>query len=189
MRDPGYSGAGDYRAYTSILGDVSGVIEAARRSVAQSVGRGFSLANLSQVKEHYLLWPPERIRQTLSEESRIRPTPKERRAIFQTSPGESSTGPTESHINDPREHWVRNGENPPVGLILCAQKDQTVTHYAMHGLPNKVMAAEYRTAPPDEESLAAEITRTRDLLAARHRHEATSIARRKPASRRGRTRE
>ncbi len=104
--------------------------------------------------------------------------------MFQTSSGESAAGPTESHINYARARWVRNGENPPVGLILCAQKHQTVAHY---GLPNKVMAAEYGTALLDEESLAAEITCTRDRLAARHRHEPTSIARRKPASRRGRT--
>ncbi len=37
-----------------------------------------------------------------------------------------------------------NNENPPVGLILCARKDEVVARYALEGVPNKVMAAEIR---------------------------------------------
>ena len=59
------------------------------------------------------------------------------------------------------------GENPPVGLILCAQKDHAVARYALEGLPNKVLAAEYRTALPDEKTLAAEIDKTRRMLEGR----------------------
>ena len=49
-------------------------------------------------------------------------------------------------------------------MILCAQKDEAVARYALDGLPNKVMAAEYRTTLPDEELLASEIERTRTML-------------------------
>jgi len=63
-----------------------------------------------------------------------------------------------------REHWTHPGESPPVGLILCAQKDHAVAHYALERLPNKVLAAEYRTALPDEETLVAEIEKTRRML-------------------------
>lgn len=52
------------------------------------------------------------------------------------------------------------GENPPVGLILCAEKDSAVAHYALEGLPNKVLAAEYRTVLPKEPILVAEIKKT-----------------------------
>lgn len=51
-----------------------------------------------------------------------------------------------------------------VGLILCARKDEAVAHYALDGLSNKVMAAEYRTALPKEDELAAEITRVQTIL-------------------------
>ena len=41
-------------------------------------------------------------------------------------------------------------------LILCAQRDAVaVAHYALVGLPKRVLAAEYRTALPDKEVLAA----------------------------------
>ncbi len=73
------------------------------------------------------------------------------------------------YLNYAREHWVHEGENPPVGLILCAQKDVAVARYALEGLPNKVMAAEYRMALPDEKELAAEIERTQALMEDRKR--------------------
>jgi hypothetical protein len=63
-----------------------------------------------------------------------------------------------------REHWTRPGENPPVGLILCAEHGAGLAKYALEGLPNKVLAAQYSTALPSEETLAAELERTRKIL-------------------------
>ena len=47
-----------------------------------------------------------------------------------------------------------------VGLILCATKDEAVAKYALEGLPNKVMAAAYKTALPAERTLVAELEKT-----------------------------
>ena len=79
----------------------------------------------------------------------------------------ADAGQMHLYLNYAREHWVHEGENPPVGLILCAHKDEAIARYALEGLPNKVMAAEYRTTLPDEELLASEIDRTREALSAR----------------------
>lgn len=79
----------------------------------------------------------------------------------------ADAGQMHLYLNYAREHWTNEGENPPVGLILCAQRDAAVAHYALEGLPNKVLAAEYRTALPDEETLAAEVERTRKVLEGR----------------------
>lgn len=79
----------------------------------------------------------------------------------------SDAGQMHLYLNYAREHWTHSDENPPVGLILCAQKDHAVAHYALEGLPNKVLAAEYRTALPDEKTLAAEIDKTRRMLEGR----------------------
>lgn len=68
------------------------------------------------------------------------------------------------YLNYAREHCTNPGENPPVGLIRCTQKDAAVAKYALEGLPNKVLAAEYRTALPDEKLLEAEVEKTRKLL-------------------------
>lgn len=73
------------------------------------------------------------------------------------------------YLNYVREHWTREGENPPVGLILCARKDNSVAHYALEGLPNKVLAAEYRTVLPNAEKIAAELTKARLALETRRK--------------------
>ena len=65
------------------------------------------------------------------------------------------------YLNYAREHWMKPGENPPVGLILSEAR------YALEGLPNKVLAAEYQTVLPDEKLLAKELAKTRLELEAR----------------------
>jgi len=76
----------------------------------------------------------------------------------------ADAGQMHLYLNYAREHWTRTDESPPVGLILCAEKDAAVARYALDGLPNKVVAAEYRTALPDERLIAAELERTRRAL-------------------------
>ncbi len=65
------------------------------------------------------------------------------------------------YLNYAREHWMKAAENPPVGLILCAEKGASEVHYALDKLPNKVLAAEYRTTLSDEQIIAAELDRSR----------------------------
>lgn len=79
----------------------------------------------------------------------------------------ADAGQMNLYCNYAREHWTHEDENPPVGLILCSQKDEAVARYSLEGLSNKVMAAEYRTTLPDEELLAAEIDRTRQEIRVR----------------------
>lgn len=79
----------------------------------------------------------------------------------------ADAGQMHLYLNYAREHWVLPDENPPVGLILCAQKDAAVARYALEGLPNKVLAAQYKLALPSVEIIADEINRTRKMLESR----------------------
>ncbi len=63
-----------------------------------------------------------------------------------------------------RHHWTRTDENPPVGLILRAEHRAGVARYAQKGISSTILAAEYRTALPSEETLATELERRRKLL-------------------------
>lgn len=76
----------------------------------------------------------------------------------------ADAGQMHLYLNYALEHWTLPDENPPVGLILCARKDSAVAHYALEGLPNKVLASEYRTALPDEALIAAELDSVRRAL-------------------------
>ena len=79
----------------------------------------------------------------------------------------ADAGQMHLYLNYAREHWMKPGENPPVGLILCAEKGAAEAHYALEGLPNKVLAAEYQMVLPDEKLLADELDKTRRELDAR----------------------
>ena len=81
--------------------------------------------------------------------------------------GYADAGQMHLYLNYAREHWMKPGENPPVGLILCAEKGAAEAHYALEGQPNKVLAAEYQTVLPDERLLAEELDKTRRELEAR----------------------
>ena len=76
----------------------------------------------------------------------------------------ADSGQMHMYLNYAREHWTNPEENPPVGLIICAQKDHALAHYALENLPNKVLAAEYKMILPDEKALVAEIDKTRVIL-------------------------
>lgn len=79
----------------------------------------------------------------------------------------ADAGQMHMYLNYAREHWMKPGENPPVGLILCTSKGSAEAHYALENLPNKVLAAEYQTVLPDEAFLANELERSRLELEAR----------------------
>ena len=79
----------------------------------------------------------------------------------------ADAGQMHMYLNYAREHWTHEGENPPVGLILCSQKDEAIARYALDGLPNKILATEYSTVLPDEQLIADEIEKTRQQLEGR----------------------
>jgi predicted nuclease of restriction endonuclease-like (RecB) superfamily len=76
----------------------------------------------------------------------------------------ADAGQMHLYLNYAREHWTKPGENPPVGLILCAEKGAAEAHYALDNLPNKILAAEYQTVLPNEKLIAEELERSRREL-------------------------
>ncbi|HHF9082025.1 TPA: YhcG family protein [Escherichia coli] len=79
----------------------------------------------------------------------------------------ADVGQMHLYCNYAKEHWTFSDENPPVGLILCADKGHALARYALEGLPTKVMAANYRTVLPDAELLQKELESTRRMLESR----------------------
>jgi hypothetical protein len=83
----------------------------------------------------------------------------------------ADAGQMRLYLNYAEENWKHPDENPPVGIILCARKTRNVVKYALDNLPNKIMAAEYKTVLPAEDEIAEEIERTRRMLELRdNRH-------------------
>ncbi|EMX2225437.1 DUF1016 family protein [Escherichia coli] len=76
----------------------------------------------------------------------------------------SDAGQMNMYLNYAKEHWTLPDENPPIGLVLCAEKGVGEAHYALAGLPNTVLASEYKMQLPDEKRLADELVRTQAVL-------------------------
>ena len=80
----------------------------------------------------------------------------------------ADVGQMHMYCNYAKENWTLPDENPPVGLILCADKGHALARYALDGLPNKIMAANYKTVLPDAEVLQKELEKTRLMLENNH---------------------
>jgi predicted nuclease of restriction endonuclease-like (RecB) superfamily len=59
---------------------------------------------------------------------------------------------------------TRPDENPPVGLILCAEKNDAVVRYTLGQSARSIFASRYQLHLPTEEELALELRRERQLL-------------------------
>jgi predicted nuclease of restriction endonuclease-like (RecB) superfamily len=79
----------------------------------------------------------------------------------------ADAGQINLYLNYAKEHMGLPGENDPVGLILCSEKDDAVVHYAMGGIQAKVFASRYLTQLPSPEVLRQEILKTKHALEAR----------------------
>jgi hypothetical protein len=56
---------------------------------------------------------------------------------------------------------LKRGEddNPTIGVILCAKKDETIAKYSVLSENNQLFASKYRFLLPTEEELTAELER------------------------------
>jgi len=57
------------------------------------------------------------------------------------------------YLNYFMENEKAEDENNPIGLILCAKKDEVFAKYVLGGLSNKVFASKYKLALPSEREL------------------------------------
>ncbi len=76
----------------------------------------------------------------------------------------ADVGQMHLYCNFAKANWMLPGENPPVGLILCAHKGASLARYALDGLPNKIMAGEYKTLLPQAAVIEAELDKARREL-------------------------
>lgn len=81
----------------------------------------------------------------------------------------ADVGQMNLYLNYAKEHWTHSDENFPIGLILCAEHDDAVAHYALGGLTNKVFASRYKLQLPDPKMLAHELEAERRRLEQRLR--------------------
>jgi predicted nuclease of restriction endonuclease-like (RecB) superfamily len=67
------------------------------------------------------------------------------------TPGDA--GQMNFYLNYYRENIMTQEDNPPIGLILCTDRDETRVKYATSGLDNKLYISKYLTQLPSADTL------------------------------------
>ncbi len=65
----------------------------------------------------------------------------------------ADAGQMNLYLNYYRENEMTEGDNLPVGIILCAEKNHALVHYATGNLPQPVFVSKYLVNLPSEEEL------------------------------------
>lgn len=69
------------------------------------------------------------------------------------------------YLNYWKDQMMADGDQPPVGLLLCADKDSTRVKYSTAGLPHDLFVSRYLVALPKPETLEALLEQDRALIA------------------------
>jgi hypothetical protein len=80
-------------------------------------------------------------------------------------------GQMDSYVRMFDGKYLTEGDNPTIGLILCAKKNETVARYSVLNESKQLFASKYMLYLPTEEELQRELERDRLLIEARQRLE------------------
>ncbi len=62
-------------------------------------------------------------------------------------------GQLNTYVSWYRQNMMIEGDNPPVGILLCTRKDQTLVEYALAGMDNNLFVSKYRLELPSKEEM------------------------------------
>jgi hypothetical protein len=66
-------------------------------------------------------------------------------------------GQMQMYVNYYTRERMTEGDNPPVGIVLCADKSETLVRYTLPEDNNQIYASRYMLYLPSEERLRLEI--------------------------------
>ena len=69
-------------------------------------------------------------------------------------------GQMNMYLNYFKTEICQPDDNPPIGIVLGAKKDELLMEYAMDGISNQLFAARYQLYLPNKEELQAQLTLT-----------------------------
>lgn len=62
-------------------------------------------------------------------------------------------GQLNSYLSYYQKHEMTQGDSKPIGLLLCAEKNETLVEYALSGINNQLFVSKYQLALPDKDEL------------------------------------
>lgn len=73
-------------------------------------------------------------------------------------------GQMQMYVNYYTRELMEPGDNPPIGIVLCADKSDTLVRYTLPLDNKQIYASKYMLYLPKEEDLRNEINKQRELL-------------------------
>ena len=73
-------------------------------------------------------------------------------------------GQMQMYVNYYTRELMNEGDNPPIGIVLCADKSDAVVKYTLPENNTQIFASKYMLYLPTEEELKKEIARERELI-------------------------
>jgi predicted nuclease of restriction endonuclease-like (RecB) superfamily len=77
-------------------------------------------------------------------------------------------GQMQMYVNYYQRELTAPDENPPIGIVLCADKSEAVVRYALPEGNKQIFASRYKLHLPTEQELAAELQRERQEIELTH---------------------
>jgi len=68
------------------------------------------------------------------------------------------------YLNYFKDIEMNQGDNPPIGILLCTDKGESTVKYATAGIKNHLFVSRYKTVLPTEEELRKEIEKENKFL-------------------------
>lgn len=75
-----------------------------------------------------------------------------------------SLGQLNTYVNWYRNNMMEAGDNPPVGLLLCTEKNHALVEYALAGMDSRLFVSKYQLELPDPERIRQYIEEQRKEL-------------------------
>lgn len=69
-----------------------------------------------------------------------------------------NVGQLNTYVSWYRANEMREGDNPPIGILLCTGKDSTLVEYALAGMDNNLFVSQYMLELPSEDEMQAFLT-------------------------------
>ncbi|ATV06195.1 PDDEXK nuclease domain-containing protein [Fusobacterium vincentii] len=73
-------------------------------------------------------------------------------------------GQMQMYVHYFEEEMMNEGDNPPIGIVLCADKSDSIVKYTLSKNETQVFASKYKAYLPSEEELLSEIRKEYNML-------------------------
>ena len=73
-------------------------------------------------------------------------------------------GQMQMYVHYYEREMMNEGDNPPIGIVLCADKSESIVKYTLPENEKQIFASKYKLYLPSEEELLAELKKEYEAL-------------------------